>query len=69
MQLLKHKIINCHEGFLTNAMHHHRDTIKSKLHSMMKKKIRAHDSQIANAKENLKLRYGGSTQNQASGNN
>ena len=55
-------------GHLTNAIYHHRETIKSNQHIMMIQK-RAHDSQIVRAKENLKLSYGGPSQRQASGTN
>ena len=62
MLLLKYKMFISHEGFLTNAMYHHRETIKSNKHIMMIQRKRAHDSQIVRAKENLKLKIGLSKQ-------
>ena len=69
MLLLDTKLFSSHGGYLTNAMYHHRETIKSNEHTMMKKakkKKKAHDSHIARAKENLKLSYIGASQRQAS---
>ena len=51
--VVKKKLFSLHGGFLTNAMYHHRETIKSKHFDDTKK--RAHDSQIVRAKENLRL--------------
>ena len=62
MLMLKHKkVFSSHEGFLTTAMYHHRETILSN-----DTKKRVHDSQIVRAKENLKLSHGGPSQRRAS---
>ena len=58
------KIFSSHRGFLANAKHHHRETIKSNYYTIMKQK-RAHDSQIVRAKENPKLIHSGPSQRQA----
>ena len=60
-------MFNSHEGFLTNAMYHHRETIKLTHYDDTKKRV--HDWQIVRAKENIKLSYGGPSQRQASGTN
>ena len=54
-------------GFLTNAMYHHRETIKLTHYDDTKK--RTHDSQIVRAKENLQLSYSELSQRQAPGTN
>ena len=73
-------MLSLHEGFLTIAMYHHRELPKycnasSKRNNQIKlthydeTKKKAHDSQIARAKENPKLSHGGPSHRQASDTN
>ena len=50
------EMFSSHGGHLTNAMYHHGETLIKLTHHDETKK-RAHDSQIARAKENLKLSH------------
>ena len=61
-------MFSSHGGHLANAMYHHGETL-IKLTHHDETKIRAHDSQIVRAKENLKLSHGVSSYRQAPGTN